>query len=164
MTASHLAALSELVAAEQWKDATAITRGALLDTKFDKQCVEELDAMWSSSSKGRFGFSAQIRAASRPAPRAGVPEEDWSYAIHIGKTVGWHDGRFWRRWPECGAPTLPGKVVAPEGPPEAFPRGCFPFHDSVSDASWRTEFSPRDCWGESVWTRWCDVWRAVGGL
>src|SRR5262245_35964665 len=120
MTPRQTTLLSEALATGRWMSATTETRSALVGVKFDKCCIAELDAMWSQCSNGRFGFSAQIRAAGRPPPDAGPPEQDWSYAILVGKTVGWHDGRFWCRWRDTGLPTLPGQVIAREGPADSF--------------------------------------------
>jgi len=152
-------ALTRFLAEQQWRSAGAVTRSALLSSRFDARCIADLDAEWSSFSDGRFGFTAQIRAAGSPPARAG--SADWDYAIRLGKLVGWHNGRQWCHWHASDLSTLPGPVIAPKGAPEAFPPGCFPFHDAVVDAPWPTNFSPRDCWGEHVWDEWCKVWRTI---
>ena len=137
-----------------------MTRSALLSSRFDAQCIADLDAVWSSCSDGHFGFSAQIRVAGRPPASAGSAA--WDYALHLGKLVGWH-AHGWCRWDAADLAAMVGPVIAVAGPLEAFPPGCFPFHDSVVDAPWPTNFSRRDCWGEDVWDEWCKVWRAVSG-
>ncbi len=153
--------LRALLEAERWQEATAITRWVLLRDVFAPATVLDLDALWTTCSGGRFGFSAQVRVVGRAPPPAGDLQAGWAYACRVGTAVGWHDGQTWSRWQNTPYTSTYGSTIPTRGSAATFAEGCFPFHDAVTDDAWSTGFSPRDCWGESVWNTWCRVWRAV---
>jgi hypothetical protein len=153
----HIENIARLISEGRWGAANNKTQALLSESQPDAGLFETIDACWSSSSDGRFGFREQRRIWDRLGGPPLVPGyELWNFFQTFGDELAWRKRGSWITWEGVfETPTLP--VLNEDDIPFGVPRGCLPFHDVMSSGAWQSEFQTRDCWGEQVWDRWAMV-------
>ena len=152
--------LESLLASERWGDACAWTRSKMLEADRSSKVIRALDRAWRGGTKDHFGFSVQVEVVDGPVPDGDDIFVAWDYAKAVGRTVGWLGDVHWR----CLAGTSNAafypfaEQVPTSGPRSTFPRGCYPFYDVLTEHP-DDGFSPRDAYGEWLWSVWCQTWR-----
>lgn len=137
------------------------TRLFLTATPWRIQDVKNLDLLWRERSENRFGFTQQCNLWHQVGGSNGLVEgELWRSFERLGDRIGWRSGGHWACWTDVPCPPITPTIPV-EIDLDDCPFGLLPLHDVVASGDWKHEFSPRDCWGEAVWSRWAELFRLL---
>ena len=137
------------------------TRLLLATSPLRFEQVRDLDVLWRESSGSRFGFSLQLDEWKKVGGSTLARESElWQSFERLGDQIGWRRGGHWVCWADVECPP-PAPILPAVLDPKDAPHGLLPFHDVMTSAEWKHEFSPRDCWGEAAWNRWAELFRLL---